>query len=147
MLVSEPPPPTQPNPQAQAQEEEFEDDVEYQSETVLTIMKPVSITMIFVAWAVRTITLPGQGQARYIFCYFSLNVFKSAYMAYEESDSDSTGVRLFHSIINALIFLAAILGTTVLFVILYKYRCLKVIYTWLITSSFIIVAAFGGYFF
>jgi len=119
---------------SQLQEEDEEESIEYQSETVLTILKPVSITMVFVAWAVKTITLPGRGQV-------------SAYMAYEETPTDSTGERLFHSIVNALIFLCAILVTTVLFVILYKYRCLKVIYGWLITSSFIIIAAFGGYFF
>lgn len=67
-------------------------------------------------------------------------------MAYEETGTESSGVRLFHSLVNALIFLAAILGTTVLFVILYKYRCLKLIYGWLILSSFMIIAAFGGYF-
>jgi len=70
----------------------------------------------------------------------------SAYMAFEESADDTTGTRLFHSLVNALIFLCAILVTTVVFVILYKYRCLKVIYGWLITSSFVIVAFFGGYF-
>ncbi len=52
----------------------------------------------------------------------------SVYVAYEESNTDSTGVRLLHSIVNALIFLGAILVTTVIFVLLYKYRCLKVIY-------------------
>lgn len=115
-------------------EEDEEDSLEYQSDTVLTIMKPVSITMLIVVWAVRTITLPGRGTVSY-------------YMAFEENESDGTGTRLFHSLINALMFLVAILVTTVLFVILYKYRCLKVIYGWLITSSFIIIAAFGGYFF
>jgi len=69
------------------------------------------------------------------------------YVVYEENNTDDAGVRLFHSIVNALIFLGAILVTTVLFVLLYKYRCLKIIYGWLISSSLIIVAFFGGYFF
>jgi len=50
-------------------------------------------------------------------------------------------------LLNAAIFLAAILATTVLFVILYKYRCLKLIYGWLILSSLMLLAAFGGTFF
>jgi hypothetical protein len=37
--------------------DEEEETLEYQSETVLTIMQPVSITMIFVVWAVKTINL------------------------------------------------------------------------------------------
>jgi len=114
---------------------EEEETLEYQSETVLTVLKPVSITMIFVVWAVKTINLAAQGTPQ------------SVYVVYEENNTDSTGVRLFHSIVNALIFLGAILVTTVIFVLLYKYRCLKIIYGWLITSSLIIVAFFGGYFF
>jgi hypothetical protein len=39
-------------------EEEEEEDLEYQAETVMTILKPVSITMIFVIWAVKTVTIP-----------------------------------------------------------------------------------------
>lgn len=54
-----------PKPQPHQEEEEDEEDsIEYQSETVLTILKPVAITMIFVVWAVKTITLPGRGQVR-----------------------------------------------------------------------------------
>jgi len=68
-------------------------------------------------------------------------------IAYTEQESDSTGTKLWKSLINALIVLAAILVTTVIFVILYKYRCLKIIYGWLITSSMIMLAAFGGGFF
>ncbi len=40
---------------------EEEETIEYQSETVLTILKPVSITMLFVVWAVKTINLSSQG--------------------------------------------------------------------------------------
>jgi len=114
-------------------DEDEEEDLEYHAETVLTVMKPVSITMIFVVWAVKAITLPGRGSV-------------GALMAYNESSSDSTGTKFLGSLINALIFLAAILATTVLFVILYKYRCLKIIYGWLIMSSLMLLVAFGGMF-
>ncbi len=43
--------------------EEEEESLEYQAETVITVMKPVSITMIFVVWAVKTITLGSGGSA------------------------------------------------------------------------------------
>jgi len=116
-------------------DDDEEETVDYQAETVTTILKPVSITMIMVIWAVKTITLPAATAAT------------SFYMAYDENDSQSTGQRFLGSIVNALIMLAAILVTTVAFVILYKFRCLKVIYGWLITSSLMMLGMFGGFFF
>jgi len=118
------------------QEDEEEEDLEYHAETVVTVLKPVAITMLFVVWAVRTINI---GEA-------TRGSSSVAMIAYTESSSDSGATRFFGSLLNALVFLAAILVTTVLFVILYKYRCLKVIYTWLILSSLMMLAAFGGYF-
>jgi len=109
--------------------------LEYQADTVITILKPVAITMIFVIFAVKTMADVVSSQS-----YTSV-------IAYQEHDSDSMGTKLWKSLINALIVLAAILITTVIFVILYKYRCLKIIYGWLITSSLIMLAVFGGGFF
>jgi len=71
----------------------------------------------------------------------------SSTMVYQEEAGDSTSTRFFGSILNALIFLAIILGTTVLFVVLYKYRCLKVIYGWLMMSTCLLIGMFGGYLF
>jgi len=69
------------------------------------------------------------------------------YQVYTEEEGDDTATKLFGSILNALIFLAIIIAVTVLFVVLYKYRCLKVIYGWLITSTGMLLAVFGGYLF
>jgi len=101
----------------------------------MTILKPVGITMIFVIWAVKTMADVN-----------SVSGYSSV-IAYTEQDNDGAGTKLWKSLVNALVVLAAILITTVLFVILYKYRCLKIIYGWLITSSLIMLAAFGGAFF
>jgi len=119
---------------ATGNEDDEDEDIQYQADTVITIMKPVSITMLLVVWAVKAINLPGRNTV-------------SAFMAYQETETSSTGARLGGSILNALILLAAILVTTVAFVILYKYRCLKIIYGWLITSSMMMLALFGGMFF
>jgi len=51
----------------------------------------------------------------------------------------------FGSLLNALIFVAMIILVTVIFVILYKYRCLKLIFGWLILSTGIMLGFFGGY--
>jgi hypothetical protein len=45
-------------PDKKKEEEEEVPDIEYEAETVMTILKPVSITMIFVIWAVKTVTIP-----------------------------------------------------------------------------------------
>jgi hypothetical protein len=47
-------------------------------------------------------------------------------MAYDETPNQTTGQKFLGSLVNALIMLAAILVTTVAFVVLYKFRCLKV---------------------
>jgi len=65
-------------------------------------------------------------------------------LVYTESENDSTGWRLLGSLLNALIFVIMLIVTTVVFVLLYKYRCLKVIYGWLIGSSGLMLAIFGG---
>ena len=48
-------------------------------------------------------------------------------MVYKESSSDSTVEKLTGSIINAVIFVVLIVLVTFVLVILYKYRCIKVI--------------------
>jgi len=68
-------------------------------------------------------------------------------MVYQESESDSTLARFFGSILNALIFVAMIILVTIIFVCLYKYRCLKIIYGWLLLSTGIMLGFFGGYLF
>jgi len=116
------------------EEEEEEETLEDYAGMVVTIFQPVAITMLFVVWAVRTINVNQLGGA-------------SVTMVYVEDEEDSTGEKLLGSIVNALIFLAIIIATTVLFVILYKYRCLKIIYAWLGFSTCSLLGAFGGYLF
>jgi len=131
--------PTQPDNANQStmnveEEEEGEETLEDYAGMVVTIFKPVAITMLLVVWAVRTINVHDLGG-------------QSASLIYVEQESDGTGTKLLGSILNALIFLAIIIGTTVIFVILYKYRCLKVIYAWLGFSTCSLLAVFGGYIF
>eukprot|EP01116_Phalansterium_solitarium_P017491 TRINITY_DN4319_c0_g1_i1.p1 TRINITY_DN4319_c0_g1~~TRINITY_DN4319_c0_g1_i1.p1 ORF type:complete len:445 (+),score=143.03 TRINITY_DN4319_c0_g1_i1:286-1620(+) len=127
---AKPPRPVAPE---EEEEEDEEESLEYHADTVVTVMQPVSLTMILVVAAVRTITLPAQNSV-------------SVIMVYNESASDSDGMRLGGALLNALIFLAAILVTTVAFVLLYKYRCMKILYGWLILSSMFMLAIFGGLF-
>jgi len=65
-------------------------------------------------------------------------------MVYVENPNDSGINKLFGSIINALIFVGMIIVVTVIFVLLYKYRCLKLIFGWLILSTGVMLGFFGG---
>jgi len=49
------------------------------------------------------------------------------------------------SLVNALIFVGMIILVTIIFVILYKYRCLKLIFAWLLLSTGMMLGFFGGY--
>eukprot|EP01133_Synstelium_polycarpum_P016844 gene16844-20028_t len=68
-------------------------------------------------------------------------------IAYDESNDDSTGQKIWGSLLNALVFLVTITLTTVAFVFLYKYRCTKVIYAWLFASVGLLLGSMGSYIF
>jgi presenilin 1 len=130
---------SQEDPEAPSQpvddEEDWEDEemsVEEHAQVVLAILKPVAITMMLVIWAVRVITIPNARN------------FTPVYMVYNESASDSTSTRFVGALLNALVFVVMIVVVTVIFVLLYKYRCLKVIYAWLIGSSGLMLMMFGA---
>ncbi|PRP80684.1 hypothetical protein PROFUN_11643 [Planoprotostelium fungivorum] len=117
----------------QDDDDEDEDNLEYQSETILTILKPVSLTMIFVIWAVKTISISavfGGGSA--------------IYMVYAETSTDSNAMKFGGAILNAILFVGMIVVVTVIFVVLYKYRCYKILYGWLILSCIMMFGLFGG---
>jgi presenilin 1 len=52
--------------------------------------------------------------------------FLSASTLYFENSADSGAKRFGGALLNALIFVGVMVGVTFIFVILYKYRCLKV---------------------
>lgn len=121
----------------EGEEEEEEETLEDYAEMVVTILQPVAITMLLVVWITRVLNASN----------IIITDSEALYQVYSEDEGDDTATKLFGSILNALIFLAIIIAVTVLFVILYKYRCLKVIYGWLITSTGMLLAVFGGYLF
>jgi presenilin 1 len=65
-------------------------------------------------------------------------------MVYHESGADSSGTRFVGSVGNALVFVGIVTVTTVLFVLLFKFRCMKILYGWLIGSTSLTLGAFGG---
>eukprot|EP01105_Mastigella_eilhardi_P019830 TRINITY_DN4682_c0_g1_i1.p1 TRINITY_DN4682_c0_g1~~TRINITY_DN4682_c0_g1_i1.p1 ORF type:complete len:359 (-),score=92.29 TRINITY_DN4682_c0_g1_i1:340-1416(-) len=123
------------------EDEEAEDDEpeaitlsDYAS-VVVTILKPVSITMALVIAAVRILNMSEQGTSVPIT------------FVYAESANDSNTVKFLGAIINAFVFLVMIVVMTFVLVLLYKYRCIKIIVGWLFVSTGLLLGLFGGYLF
>jgi len=98
-----------------------------------SLLKPVSATMAMVVALVGVLNSSPVSAGAF-----------SNMMVYEEHEDDSTGTKLAGSLENALIFIALIVGVTTLLFLLYKFRCTKLIYAWLITSVGMLLATFGG---
>jgi len=99
----------------------------------LNILKPVSITMILVICAVRLIHLEANPEVNSVILY-----------TFQEDANTPTGSKIWHALVSAAIFVVMIVFTTFVFVFLYKYRCLKVIFGWLLGSTGILLGMFGG---
>lgn len=101
--------------------------------TVLAIVKPVSLCMSLVIAVISTI-----GERN-----------KSGFnnmMVYDESENeDDTDEQKFGgALLNAGAFLLLILFMTFILVLLYKYRCTKFIYGWMIFAVTFLLFGFGG---
>jgi len=103
---------------------------------IAVILKPVILTMLCVIWVIRSLgeSASGTGSA-------SPSI---ATMAYSESSTDSTSEKFFGSAANALIFIFFITVMTFVFVLLFKYKCFKIIYCWLTFSVATLLGALGG---
>jgi presenilin 1 len=133
------PPPERPAIVAQEESESNEEpeNLEEGASMVVTIMKPVALTMLLVIYIVRGISLPELLGAAYQGPTYMT-------MVYQHDDSDSGWLKFWGAVGNAVVFLCFILLATVLLVVLYKYRCMKVIFGWLFVSVGMLLAMFGG---
>eukprot|EP00036_Acanthoecidae_sp_10tr_P007846 CAMPEP_0182924886 /NCGR_PEP_ID=MMETSP0105_2-20130417/7855_1 /TAXON_ID=81532 ORGANISM="Acanthoeca-like sp., Strain 10tr" /NCGR_SAMPLE_ID=MMETSP0105_2 /ASSEMBLY_ACC=CAM_ASM_000205 /LENGTH=419 /DNA_ID=CAMNT_0025062705 /DNA_START=29 /DNA_END=1288 /DNA_ORIENTATION=+ len=109
-------------------------ELKYGAESVLSLIKPVSVTMAIVIATIRSVT---SYQSR------TANSPQLAYAPMHESDNQSTGQRLGGALINVLIFLCFIIVMTFLLVFLFKYRCYRAIHGWLIISSCLLLFMFS----
>ncbi|KNC54415.1 presenilin-B [Thecamonas trahens ATCC 50062] len=113
-------------------------EVGFASSQIMAVVKPIIICMIMTIFLVRTIHMGvDNSQQRW------------AGLAYDEdSDSEASGAqKLGGALINALIFVVLITVMTFVFVLLYKYGCMKIIYGWLMMSSSMMLGAIGAYIF
>jgi presenilin 1 len=107
-------------------------ELKYGAESVLSLVKPVSFTMIVVIATIRSVA------------YFSTHNTQMAYAPMHESDDESAGDRFGGALINVLIILCVLITMTFLLVLLYKYRCYRAIHGWLLVSSVLLLFFFSG---
>lgn len=113
--------------------------IEEHAQVVLAILKPVAITMLLVIWAVRVIVTPTAKS------FTQIAAVSQVYDVYQSAPSVAiTPLAIVGALGNAVVFVVLIVVVTVVFVILYKYRCMKLIYGWLIMSSGLMLLAFGS---
>lgn len=115
------------------EDEELAEELAYTAAHVTSILKPVTLTMLLVVLIVKAT----EEQLKH-------ENIQSPYLVYRENDTDNTGTRAGKAIINALVIVAAVLGFTVAFFLLYKYRCMKILYGWLGFSVAMLLGFSGG---
>ena len=104
-------------------------------EQVMSLLKPVTLTMVLVVLLTNEMSRASvKVQAGF-----------SEMLVYEESDSDSVGTILEGVLLNSVVVVFALFVVTTGLLLLYKWRCYLIIYTWLFVSVSTMLGFFGGF--
>lgn len=109
--------------------------LKYGAGHVVNLFIPVTACMVAVVASIQTIadyTTPDTKDKAYII-----------YTPFHPTGNDSAGTILWQSLANSLIMISVIAVMTFFLVMLYKYRCMKVIHVWLFLSSLMLMFMFG----
>eukprot|EP00761_Pharyngomonas_kirbyi_P011921 gb/GECH01011947.1/.p1 GENE.gb/GECH01011947.1/~~gb/GECH01011947.1/.p1 ORF type:complete len:379 (+),score=58.02 gb/GECH01011947.1/:1-1137(+) len=101
-------------------------------DNVVSLLKPVCLTMCIVIWAVNSLSPFLSTQFQY-----------NALMVYREKSEDDTWLKLGGALLNGLIIVCLVVVMTVILVILYKFRCMKIIWGWLMFSCGLLLLTMG----
>ncbi|KAL5259007.1 hypothetical protein ACHWQZ_G009469 [Mnemiopsis leidyi] len=115
-----------------AEEQEM---LKYGAKHVMMLIVPVSLCMIIVIFAIRIITMYDQVSQPQVYL---------VYTPFNDQTKKTTGSPISDAVLNMLIVLGLVIFMTCVLVLLYKYRCYKVIEGWLFLSSLILLFMFTG---
>lgn len=106
----------------------------YGSKQIIRLFVPVSVCMLFVVSIISTVS------------YYSTTQVYLPYTPFHDK-TDDPGKIVWQSLLNALIILCLVIVMTIVLILLYKFRCYKVIQGWLYVTSALILFFFSMIFF
>jgi len=109
----------------------------YGASSFYAVMKPVSVTMILAALSVIYINTDATKAA-------GERALEQTYQVFSISEEQTKATSLGLGLVNALIIVSAIGGMTFVIVLLYKYRCMKILIGYMIVASTMLLGFLGG---
>lgn len=115
---------------ADSEEEDDEIVLKYGAEHVVKLFVPVTLCLFFVICSLSFVkSYQESGGATLVYTPFN-------------EDQQSNGTKLWMSIANASIFISVVIVMTIVLIILYKFKCYRIIHGWLAFSSLMLLFFF-----